>query len=56
VNESPDQESDEARARAILAEIAAQPLEERADAVEALVARLERELDATSEGAAPTEA
>jgi hypothetical protein len=34
----------------MLDEIAAQPLEERPDAVEALVARLEGELDATSDG------
>jgi hypothetical protein len=39
---------DEARARATLDDIAARPLEDRADAVEALVARLESELDATS--------
>ncbi|HEX2258861.1 MAG TPA: hypothetical protein VHJ40_03865 [Actinomycetota bacterium] len=39
---------DEALARATLDEIAAQPLEDRADAVEALVARLESALDSTS--------
>jgi hypothetical protein len=53
-NESDVQELDEARAQAILEEIAAGPLEERADAVEALVARLESELDATSDSSSPS--
>ena len=48
VNQRETQGVDEARARAALDEIAAQPLEDRADAVEALVASLESALDSTS--------